>query len=146
MNEQHPYYAVWAAPIGAVAGLAIAYLLGVEKVPSESPQVAVGLLLAIVFSGASWGNSLFLPGFSRGETRPTTSALMVSVVLNIPLMLLWAILPVLSLALRGDECQVSIDVVFAGLGSASVFALTAGMAEGIRRRLQVSQGGDGGGT
>ncbi len=146
MNEQHSYYAIWAAPIGAVTGLAIACLVSVEKVPAESPQVAVGLLLAIVFSSASWGNSLFLPGFSRGEARPTTSALVVGVVLNIPLMLLWAILPVLSLALRGDECQVSIDIVFAGLGSASVFALTAGMAEGIRRRMQSSQGGNGRGS
>lgn len=143
MHEQHPYYAVWAAPVGAGAGLVIACALGVEKVPPESPQVAVGLLLAIVFSSASWGNSLFLPGFSRGETRPTASALAVGVVLNVPLMLLWAILPVLSLALRGDECQVSIDIVFAGLGSASVFALTAGMAEGVRRRLQGSQKRDG---
>jgi hypothetical protein len=138
-ERRQPHYAVWAAPVGAIVGVVAACVGGVERVPTQTPGVSVGLLIAIVFSGSSWGSAIFLPGTARGENPPAPTAFLVSVMMNLPLMALWAIMPVLSLATAGCNGDVLVAVVFAGLGSASFYALTAGMAEGIRQRLEGDQ-------
>lgn len=130
------HLAVWAAPAGAVIGVVAAIVADVNRVSVAVPEVATGLVLAIVFSSGSWGPGLFLAGAASDEATPTRLTRIVSVYINVPLLMLWAISPVLALAAEGCGGPVVVAVLFASLGSASCYALMAGLAEGIRTRLE----------
>jgi len=130
------HLAVWVVPGGAVIGVVAAIVGDVDRVSIAVPEVATGLVLAIVFSSGSWGPGLFLAGAAPDEATPTRLTRFVSVYVNLPLMILWAVSPVLALAAEGCGGPIVVGVLFASLGSASCYALMAGLAEGIRKRFE----------
>jgi hypothetical protein len=130
--SQH-YYAVWTAPIGAAVGVSAAVIAGVHELPSSTPDVAAVLLVAIVFSTASWGRELFLPGYG-GESSPSGVTRVIGVA-TAGLIILWPLAPVIALAADGTKNDFVVGVVFASMGSESCYALMAGMVPGMRERL-----------
>ena len=134
INTARRHYAVWTAPFGAALGVLAAIIAGVHELPSSTPDVTVGLLVAIVFSTASWGPELFLPGVGGG-TLPQSIVTRVVSLSTIVLILLWPIAPIVALAAEGRKNDLIVGIVFGSMGSASCYALMAGMAGGMRRRL-----------
>ncbi len=131
-----PYYAVWTPVMGALIGVGTAIAAGVHAVPNSAAEVSAGLVVAIVFSSRSWGPELFLPGIDASEVTPMLLTRFVSVFVNLPLMALWAVSPVIAMAVEGCRGDLIVGVLFASVGSASCYALMAGMAGGILSRLE----------
>lgn len=129
------YLAVWTGPVGALFGIGAAIIGGVHRLPTATADVTVGLLVAIVFATTSWGPEMFLPGIDGRGVSPSPLTVVMSLA-SVILMAFWPLAPVVALVAEGCKDTFVIGWIFASIGSASCYAIMAGLAGGLRMRLR----------